>query len=292
MQRIAVALIAATIAMLMSIGCSSQRSIPDDELAEILHDVYLTNAYINVHPFELDSVAIYEPILARYGYSVEDFKYTIGSFSRRKSAQLGTVLRDAETLLLEQTKILDKQVVILDTIRDVAVRTYRRTIRQDSLIEAKKLADTQKLHIRISPLYPGNYTVKFNYENEEEAGKEPLRGAMYLICHDGSRRSNYMYNLQEKDFVRRNFVVDSSHKELVIDLRIRKNEPRSKKSKKRRKVAPNLTIRNFNIEYIPDEKVAIDSLLRQWIDVRVFDDEFFCTPQDSVALGSDSLRVD
>ncbi len=281
-------------ALLMSVGCSSHRTIPDDELAEILHDVYLTNAYVNTKPFELDSVAIYEPILARYGYSVEDFNYTIGSFSRRKSAQLGTVLQKAESMLLEQSKALEKQVVILDTIRDVAVRTYRRMIRNDSLIVATKLADTQKLHIRISPLYPGSYTVKFNYENKEEAGRQPLRGNMRLICHDGSRRANYMYNLQERDFVRRSFVVDSTHKELEIELRIRQKEPdkKDKKGKKRRKITPNLTIRDFTIEYIPDEQVAIDSLLRRWVDVRVFDDEFFCTPQDSVALGSDSLRVD
>ena len=292
MHSKAITIIVATIAMLASIGCSTYKSIPDDELADIFHDVYLTNAYLSSFPQDLDSMTIYEPILKRYGYTTADFKYTIGSFSRRKSAQLGSVLKKAETKLLDRTKILDKQVEVLDTIRDVAIRTYRRMIRRDSLIEATKLADTQKLHICISPVYPGNYTVKFSYENEEKAGKKPLQGVMFLKRHDGTCRSNYMYNLGEKDFVRRNFVVDSTHKELVIDLRIRPADPVKKGEKRPKKVAPKLKIRNFSIEYIPDEKVAIDSLMRRWVDIKIFDDEFFRFTQDSVALGSDSLRVD
>lgn len=275
-----------------TVGCAPQKSIPDDELADIFHDVYLTNAYLNNFPKDLDSMKIYEPILQRYGYTVEDFTYTIGSFSRRKSAQLGTVLQQAEKLLLEKTRELDRAVVILDTIRDVAIRTYRRTIRRDSLIEATKLSDTQKLHIRIKPIYPGNYTVKFRYENEEKEGKRPLQGTMYLQSANDIRRSNYTYNLRDKDYVRRSFVTDSTHEELVIDLRIRHDEPIKKGEKRRRKVAPKLKVYDFSIEYIPNEKVAIDSLMRRWVDIKIFDDEFFRTPQDSVALGSDSLRVD
>ena len=77
-------------------GCSRRKEIDDKTLALIFRDAYITNAYLGINYINIDSILIYEPILDRYGYTAEDFRYTIGNFSRRKSAQLGRVLKEAE----------------------------------------------------------------------------------------------------------------------------------------------------------------------------------------------------
>ena len=82
--------------LLCTAACARHTIIPDDELAQIFHDAFLTNAYIGSQNVRIDSLNIYEPIFARYGYTTEDVQYTIGNFSKRKSARLGDVveLRD------------------------------------------------------------------------------------------------------------------------------------------------------------------------------------------------------
>ena len=46
-------------------GCARHTIIPDDELALIIHDAFLTNAYLNEENVRTDSLRLYEPICAR-----------------------------------------------------------------------------------------------------------------------------------------------------------------------------------------------------------------------------------
>lgn len=76
--------------LLLLSACARHKIIPDDTLAQIFHDAFLTNAYIGSEGVKTDSLRIYEPIFARYGYTTDDVHYTIGNFSKRKSARLAT----------------------------------------------------------------------------------------------------------------------------------------------------------------------------------------------------------
>ena len=58
-------------------ACARHKIIPDDTLAQIFHDAFLTNAYIGSEGVKTDSLRIYEPIFARYGYTTDDVHYTI-----------------------------------------------------------------------------------------------------------------------------------------------------------------------------------------------------------------------
>ena len=73
-------------------ACARHKIIPDRKLAQIFHDAFLANAYIGSEQVDIDSLNIYEPIFAGYGYTTEDVYYTIGNFSKRKSARLGDVV--------------------------------------------------------------------------------------------------------------------------------------------------------------------------------------------------------
>ena len=279
-----------TLTLLCIVSCARKKEIDDQTLAKIFSEAYISNAYLGINYFNIDSVQIYEPILERYGYTPEDLRYTIGNFSRRKSAQLGRVLKDAEEQIKVFADIYEKEVVILDTIKNVAVRSMQRVVYKDSLISVKKLADTSKLKLVVEPLQPGMYSIRYRYTCEREKFKEKgkskelsLRGAINIETNNGIHKNNYSYNLRDEENIRRKITTDTASKRLVITFA--KTADQSKKMKK-----PNVTVTDLVIEYTPEENLAIDSLFKRYIDIKIFDDVFF-PAKDSLTLSADSTRV-
>lgn len=279
-----------TLTLLCIVSCARKEEIDDQTLAKIFSEAYISNAYLGINYFNIDSVQIYEPILERYGYTPEDLRYTIGNFSRRKSAQLGRVLKDAEEQIKVFADIYEKEVVILDTIKNVAVRSMQRVVCKDSLISVKKLADTSKLKLVVEPLQPGMYSIRYRYTCEREKFKEKgkskelsLRGAINIETNNGIHKNNYSYNLRDEENIRRTITTDTASKRLVITFA--KTADQSKKMKK-----PNVTVTDLVIEYTPEENLAIDSLFKRYIDIKIFDDVFF-PAKDSLTLSADSTRV-
>lgn len=279
-----------TLTLLCIVSCARKKEIDDQTLAKIFSEAYISNAYLGINYFNIDSVQIYEPILGRYGYTPEDLRYTIGNFSRRKSAQLGRVLKDAEEQIKVFADIYEKEVIILDTIKNVAVRSMQRVVCKDSLISVKKLADTSKLKLVVEPLQPGMYSIRYRYTCEREKIKEKgkskdlsLRGAINIETDNGIHKNNYSYNLRDEENIRRTITTDTASKRLVITFA--KTADQSKKMKK-----PNVTVTDLVIEYTPEENLAIDSLFKRYIDIKIFDDVFF-PAKDSLTLSADSTRV-
>lgn len=279
-----------TLTLLCIVSCARKKEIDDQTLAKIFSEAYISNAYLGINYFNIDSVQIYEPILERYGYTPEDLRYTIGNFSRRKSAQLGRVLKDAEEQIKVFADIYEKEVIILDTIKNVAVRSMQRVVCKDSLISVKKLADTSKLKLVVEPLQPGMYSIRYRYTCEREKFKEKgkskdlsLRGAINIETNNGIHKNNYSYNLRDEENIRRTITTDTASKRLVITFA--KTADQSKKMKK-----PNVTVTDLVIEYTPEENLAIDSLFKRYIDIKIFDDVFF-PAKDSLTLSADSTRV-
>ena len=156
--------------LLAGAACTRHKIIPDEKLAQIFHDAFLTNAYIGDVRVNIDSLNIYEPIFARYGYTTRDVYYTIGNFSKRKSARLGDVVEMAIDKLEAEGKFYDREVAVLDTIDNVARRTFTRTVYADSLIRVGALRDTARLRIAVD-VQPGAFAIG-DFENfGSEAGK-------------------------------------------------------------------------------------------------------------------------
>ncbi len=283
MQRTISTILIVCLAALMLGSCAQRKIIPDDELADIFCEAYLSNSYLGIEYANLDSLKIYEPILANHGYTPEDLRYTIGNFSRRKSAQLGTVLKQAEERLVKEAAVYEQKVVVLDTIRDVAIRRFKRTVRADSLIVAQKIADTAKLRIVVEPIYPGSYAVRFKYDCEDNLERYPRNGSMWLESSSNERRSNHTFRLRRKDSARRTFATDTSHQRLVIWLGEMLDKDRSARN-------PKIKIHDLQIVYTPDEATAIDSLMKSFIDITLFTDEFY-PKTDSLASVADTTRV-
>lgn len=88
---------------------------------------------------KIDSLELYEPVFSRYGYTAEDVRYTIGNFSRRKSAKLSDVVEQSIRLLEEESAYYKYEVGVLDTIDNVARRRFTRTVYSDSLIRVTRI---------------------------------------------------------------------------------------------------------------------------------------------------------
>ena len=292
-----------TVAIAVSIaGCQKKRVIPDDTLANIFHDAFVVNAYIGEERINLDSLQIYEPIFEQYGYTAKDVIYTVGNFSRRKSARLGTVVEQAISRLERENKHYAQKVVILDTIQNVAVRTFTRTVYRDSLIMVDKRADSMLLRLEISPICQGEYSISYNYKCEGDMSKYPRRAEFYFKDDDGFRNGYTSVSLNQMGSVKRTIIARKSEGKLVLHLgeieksnsdksaRDKRSKSKSKQKQKGLKNKPSITIRNLEVVYKPKTESAIDSLFARYVDVKIFADEFLAK-KDSLTLSADSTRV-
>ena len=168
-------------------ACARHKIIPDRKLAQIFHDAFLANAYIGSEQVDIDSLNIYEPIFAGYGYTTEDVYYTIGNFSKRKSARLGDVVERAIEMLEREGKIYNQEVAVLDTIDNVARRTFTRTVLADSLIRVGSLRDTARLSFTLD-VEPGEYSLSLKYLVDSlDRNEKGLRGVCLLYTSPSPR---------------------------------------------------------------------------------------------------------
>ena len=274
------------------VGCAKKNVIPDDTLAKIFHDAFVVNAYVDEMRMDVDSLHLYEPIFNKYGYTAKDVIYTVGNFSRRKSSRLGTVVEQAISRLEKESKEYAKKVVILDTIRNVAVRSYTRVIYKDSLISARKRADSTRLHIEISPILQGEYSISYSYKSSDDMDKYPRNSEYYFIDENGHRNSFTSHSLRNNGIINRTLISRTNNRKLVVDLG-KYNLPMVGKKKNKQARPPkkqDLDIRAFKVVYKPNEEAAIDSLFERYVNVKIFADGFLIKT-DSLALSADSTRV-
>ena len=247
--------------VLLLSACARHKIIPDDTLAQIFHDAFLTNAYIGSEGVKTDSLRIYEPIFARYGYTTDDVHYTIGNFSKRKSARLGDVVERAIEMLEREGKIYNQEVAVLDTIDNVARRTFTRT----------RLSFTLDVE-------PGEYSLSLKYLVDSlDRNQRGLKGSVWLERRDSSRTNVYTTTLRrnrEESFSRR-FTTDTTHRRLRIDFLTFNARPER----------PSVTVTDLKVEYIPPTRTAVEKLYEQQLDIRIFADDFLraaAIPKDSL----------
>ena len=261
---------------LLFAACARHKIIPDDKLARIFHDAFLTNAYIGNENVRTDSLRIYEPIFAAYGYTTDDVHYTIGNFSKRKSARLGDVVERAIEMLESEGKFYNREVAVLDTIDNVARRTFTRAVFADSLIRVRSLADTARLSFSVD-VEPGEYLLSLKYLVDSlDRNDKGIRSAVWLERRDSTRTGLYTMTLRrnrEETFSRR-FTADTSHRRLRIHLLGFSDKPQR----------PSVTVTDLKVEHTPPTRTAVEKLYEQQLDIRIFADEFF-----RAAIPADSL---
>lgn len=267
--------------MLLTTACQRHTVIPDDELAQIFHDAYLTNAIIDLQHPDIDSMNLYSPIFARYGYTTEDVQYTIGNFSKRKSARLSDVVEAAIDLLEQEGIYYDREVAILDTVKQVALRTAKRTIFADSLIRVRRLSDTASAWLVIPIEGSGEYRLSMEYMVDSLDRNKRLQRCTWIEMNDGRRTQLQYYTLQRKrrDSYTRRFTVDTAARNLHIRLLHFPDEP----------LRPSVSFYDVEVEYTPTESEAIRQLHDRQMGLRIFADHFLRAAIEPNRIEKDSL---
>ena len=280
-----------TAAVILSCMACSHRPkvVPDDVLKDIFHDAYIANAYIDEANINVDSTHVYEPIFERYGYTMEDFHYTIMTFTERKSAMLSNLMYEVNVRINEESKIEARKMIVLDTIDNIAKREYTRTVYSDSLIRVKRMRDTSKLRITISDLVPAEYTISFTYLIDTLDENRNSRVEAYLLTQDSSQlmRHTMMLSRYRESKYTRKFKTDTIHKKLYIDMFY---HPRNEESK-----LPDITIKDFNIVRVLPTEQSVDSLYLNQLNLRMFNHELmtaFTRDTLDVIIVADTLTQD
>ena len=256
---------------LLIVACNKPKEVPDKILGQIFHDAMLVNAYLNMHnDFKLDSLNIYEPIFAEYGYTTEDVQYTINNFSRRKSIRLSDVAEYMISLLEQESSALADQVNRQDTIENVAARRFTRTILSDTTIVIAKDEDSLRMRYRLGNISPGFYTISGSYTLDSLDREPNRRMYIYFEREDSTRRAVVNGTLQrrrELTFNQEQTITeaDSAIQSLVIDFFHYAREP------KKRKV-PLMTIHNVKVTYRPPIEECVEMLFREQSQMRIFSD--------------------
>ena len=256
---------------LLIVACNKPKEVPDKILGQIFHDAMLANAYLNMHnDFKLDSLNIYEPIFAEYGYTTEDVQYTINNFSRRKSIRLSDVAEYMISLLEQESSALADQVNRQDTIENVAARRFTRTILSDTTIVIAKDEDSLRMRYRLGNISPGFYTISGSYTLDSLDREPNRRMYIYFEREDSTRRAVVNGTLQrrrELTFNQEQTITeaDSTIESLVIDFIHYAREP------KKRKV-PSMTIHNVKVTYRPPIEECVEMLFREQSQMRIFSD--------------------
>jgi hypothetical protein len=247
-------------------ACSEPKIIPDEELAEIFRDAYLTNAYVQIrYPQNLDSLNLYEPIFAKYGYTTEDVQFTIGNFAKRKNARMTDVVDKAVEMLGTVGRFYQWRLAIIDSIGGIARQRYAKVVYADTIIRVRRIADTARLRIEIPIKEPGTYDVSYYYTLDSTDHNPDLRASHYLLDERGARSATNSRRLSsvEQERYTASFPALPSHRKLVLNL--------NGYAGRGEITRPNLTIDSLIVtRYLP-EKVALDSMARELFDYRHID---------------------
>lgn len=266
------------LAVIASVGCNKPRVIPDEVLSDIFRDAMLINAYYNVKSDQSpDSLNIYEPVFARYGYTAEDVQYTVDNISRRKNARLGDVAERMIASLDERMQYLNRESAKLDTIENVAFRRYTRALLGDTTIVAKTAADSSKLRLYLYNIHPGYYRFTSLYSLDSLDKSAGRRYRIYFEREDSTRREfseGSLMRRAETQINQNHLLIDSEDDiaRLVIDFYHFDDDMEKKK-----RTVPKITIHDIRVDYTPPAEYCMKRMLDEQTQMRIFSDTLIHT---------------
>lgn len=251
-------------------ACNKPKEIPDKDLGAIFRDAMLVNAYLAINTgTELDSLRVYEPIFARYGYTAEDVQYTIHNFSRRKSANLSDVAEYMILLLDREANALNLQVAKLDTVENVARRRFTKVMLADTAINVRKEADSLRLRFVVEPVVAGTYNISAKYTLDSLDKATGRRYRVYFQRRDSSERSIANGLIQRRkgaSFDHRYEIMpdDTSYVRLVIEM--------AHFADRKQKATTRMLIHDMKVTYTPPLEKCVEMLFNEQSNMRIFSD--------------------
>jgi len=176
-------------------GCSRHRVIPENKLRRITEEMFLANAYVMRQNVRVDSIDIYTPILKRYGYTQEDFFYTLADFQKRKSARFSDVIEEAVTALQSLSDAYDEKVRDIAYIDSLALAGSSREVLSVKQIKVTRMSDTSRLRLSIPVQGGRQYEIRYVYCVDSLDKNNMLQSTQIITDRNGARNYYYRDNL-------------------------------------------------------------------------------------------------
>lgn len=188
---------------LLLAGCNKPRNIPEKKLERIVHDVLVANAYadMNASLFANDTLDMYTPVLAKYGYRPADMKYTIQNFAKLKSSRFADVIDAAMRRIESESSFYAARVAMRDSIDGILAEKYRREVyRRDSLVAYTTPSDLEAPDITLD-VTPGRYKIEFRYFVDTAFQRPTLQYRHFLRNDRGVRSAYYTRTYRRGEWV-------------------------------------------------------------------------------------------
>lgn len=266
-------------------SCNKPKTIPNDKLQTILKEIYVANAYMANNYGGRDTTDVYSPILEKHGYTVDDLKYTITGFSRRKSARLADVIENTIREMEVDYNLIAAGVVKLDTIDARAGERFSKVVFFEDSLRIRRVSDTSKLRITISPIEAGRYKISYVYKLDTTDHNGSIRG-MHNYLDSTGRQLNYdshWFTSGERRTYSANLDVRPNAKKLVLTLG---NYSKNMKT-------PHLDVDSIMVKHYLPKEVALDSINKLLVDYKLLIDgkEWSNSQKDSVTLHTNPPRL-
>lgn len=233
----------------MMMGCIARpKNISNSDLVSLFKEFLLVGAYATdvLHLTANDSVDIYTPVLNKYGYTIEDFEYSIDNLSKRKSAQLSDIMEVAIVELKEEAE--NKRLLwsywsaMVSRGKQLAVDT----LYVDSLLNSRVIGE-DGMRWEFTDLEPGSYRIEYDYYVESRTGGERVYAELRNAA-DSTHLVN-QWSLRTGDTVQGNhlFTIDKSTEKVFISWRNRGNDTR----------ALRMFVDSLQLSYEPADTIAI-----------------------------------
>lgn len=272
-------------------ACKRYKQIPEETLADIFRDMYELNAYMdrNSANLNLDSVDIYGPLIAKYGYTTRDFTNTLTDAAKRKSFRITDIVEASIAKLEAEREAVVKEVRIQEIIDSTAYAVSRHEIYRDSLIAIRSIADSARMKVRV-PVEDGGgkIDITYYYELDSLDRNKELTDRHALLNDKGVTRSSSTLKLLPKKRTKYNTVLSAMDDVTQLEIAFG-NYPAEPKRM-------HLTIDSLVVVQQPSLKKAYEILSHQYtyrllIDGKEYH-EYYPTKENSGALHLLSPLVD
>ncbi|MDR1886725.1 MAG: DUF4296 domain-containing protein, partial [Prevotellaceae bacterium] len=138
------------------VSCSRHRIIPEKTLAEIIYRMQITDAVLSSHEssvFHRDSMRIYEPVVEKFGYSLDDLRRTFLKYA----AQDGKL----QSIHDQVAKKIANEKNIYQPLARIEKLSENMNVGADSIAFVSRTPNKHNIEVRLSE--QGVYDVSASY---------------------------------------------------------------------------------------------------------------------------------
>ncbi|MBE9488311.1 MAG: DUF4296 domain-containing protein [Bacteroidetes bacterium] len=251
--------------LLCSCNFDKPTLIPEEELGDMIGEIVLTESYVKnaMKPNRRakDTIDYYNPILDKYGYTIEDVEYSIDKYSRRKTDVIWNTVDKANKKVSLIQKIYKEDFAKRQKwIKYVDQETADTLFSYPDTIFVKKFKDIKDFIPPIEIEREGSFIIRYDYKTKDEE-KPDNRYMMFHFYDTLSNKKITRYTSwisrsrsydKRKTFIK-TLVVKDLHKKNRLEIYLAGHNftQKQKKNKKRKEKDININIWNIKVVFKP-----------------------------------------